>query len=125
VRGELEAFRQQRAHHQLNRCRRTACRRRWARRLLKAVGHFRDQIEMIRRDPAWTAGDLRILQLVGVPNQQPQRDVGRAQLARLHLHHHAAVAGVVRFDRRDLERPSARRRFLRRLGRQDRADSER
>ena len=60
------------------------------------------------------ADDLKVLQLIGVPNQQPQRDVGRGEAARLDLHHHAAVAGVVRLDRRDFER-RRRRRLLRRL----------
>ncbi len=125
VHGELEAFSQQRPQHLLNRCRRTASRRRWAERGLKAVGHFRDQVVVVRRDPAGAAGDLQVLQLVGVANQQPQRDVGCHEATRLVLHHDPAVAGVVRFDRRDFERPSTWRRSLRRLGGQCRAAGER
>jgi hypothetical protein len=102
VRDQLESLREQRPDHQLIPVWTgpiEARRLRWS-----AVFRLRDDVVPFGGDPAGRANDLKVLKLIGVPYQEPQRNVGRREApARLKAHHHATVAGVVWLDRRDLE----------------------
>ena len=72
-----------------------------------AVG---DNVEMVRIDPAGTARDLVVLQLIRVQNQPAQRHVRHDDAVARRVEPHALprLAGIVRFDRRDFERKRGR-----------------
>src|SRR5262249_12115084 len=110
VDDQLEPLGQQRPNHQLQRirslsgngCRPDAAARR-VDRLLHGRVDLGDDIEVIRVEPARAAGDLEVLKLIRLADQHPQRDIGGREAAWLVAEHDAAVAGVVRLDRRHLE----------------------
>ena len=89
---ELEAFLEQLTEHQLAAARLALLL--GAEGIANAVAAFGlgDNVEMIGRHPVGPAGDLEVLQLIGVPNQHLQRDVGGGEpSAGLDADHHASV----------------------------------
>src|SRR5439155_23796091 len=110
VNDKLETLREERSNHQLELAR-TLPRNRWtgcSDLVLNARINLRDDVEMVGRDPARPTGNLKVLELIRIADQQAERDIGGREAARLVPQHDAAVARVVRLDRRDLERGGIR-----------------
>src|SRR5262249_58160987 len=84
--GELEALREKRSQHQLPAARLAlTLGAKWIAETVAAL-RLRDDVEVIVGLPAGTADDLKVLQLIRVANQLPQRHVRRAEApARLDL----------------------------------------
>jgi hypothetical protein len=80
--GQLEALREQRANHQLERRRWLARRGRSGRHgVLNTSFNFRDDVEAVGGEPAGPARNLEVLQLIRVADQHAQRDVRRGEAA--------------------------------------------
>ena len=92
VRDQLEAIRQQRSQHQLP----LVGRREWRRGL-------RDDIEAIVVDPARSTEEAIGSNVVGLLNQQSQRNIRRRELIPLRPGTPLDGSGFVRFDGRHLE----------------------
>ena len=109
VHGQLESLGQECPDHQLK----------WSRAwtlsggegILSAPIYLGHDVEMIGADPARAARNLKVLELIRIPNQQPQRDVGRREAAWLILEEYASITGVVRFHRSHFERQRRGRRL--------------